>query len=202
MNYFWSDPHLGHDNIIRYCNRPFIKEGDLDNKGNWKSEYIANLRCEEMDKIIIKNVNEKVDINDTLICLGDFCMTKSSEASNAPKKAFDYYRNQIKCKNIIFIKGNHDSNNSTKTIIESMVINHGGKRIYLTHNPKFAKEDFHWNFCGHTHGNQGTFKKLGRKSVIIDLSVDCWGFRPIDINEINQAYSEWCRRGCKDEKKN
>jgi len=56
--------------------------------------------------------------------------------------------------------------------------------------------------CGHTHGNQGTFKKLGRKSVIIDLSVDCWNFTPVNINEINQAYSDWCRGGHKNDKTN
>jgi len=149
-----------------------------------------------MDETIIRNINERVDENDTLFHLGDFCMTKSSEASEAPKKAFDYYRNQIKCKNIILCKGNHDSNNTNKTPIESLVINHGGKRIYLTHNPKFAKEGFFWNFCGHTHGNNGVFNKLDRESFIIDLSVDCWNFCPVEINEINQTFSQWYKNGC------
>ena len=196
MYYFISDTHFGHSNILRYCKRPFIKEEDLDNKGNWKSESIANLRCEEMDKTLIKNWNEKVKENDIVFFLGDFCLGKSSEAPNS--KGFDYYRNQLNGQ-IIFFKGNHDGNNKCKSIIESIVIQHGGKRIYLTHNPKFAKEDFHWNFCGHTHGNQGAFRKLGKKSIIVDLSVDCWNFRPVDVNEINQAYSEWCKRGYKNE---
>jgi len=181
--WFCSDFHFGHEKIIEYCKRPF-----------------ENLK--QMDSILVKNFNERVDENDLCFFLGDFCLSKSSEAITAPKDAFNYYRNQLKCKNIIFFRGNHDGNNKCKSIIESIVIQHGGKRIYLTHNPKFAKEDFHWNFCGHTHGNQGTFKKLGRKSVIIDLSVDCWNFTPVDINEINQAYSDWCRGGHKNGKTN
>jgi calcineurin-like phosphoesterase family protein len=199
--YFISDTHFGHSNILRYCKRPFLKEGDLDSKGNWVSQYIATQRTKEMDDTIIRNWNSKVTDEDIVFFLGDFCLSKSSEAPNSRKDAFDYYRNQLKG-DIIFFKGNHDGNNKCKSIIESIVIQHGGKRIYLTHNPKFAKDDFEWNFCGHTHGNQGTFKKLGKKSTIIDLSVDCWNFMPVDINEINQAYSEWCKRGRKDEKKN
>ena len=178
--WFCSDFHLGHDRIRDYCKRPF-----------------KNL--EEMDSTIIKNFNARVDENDTVFFLGDFCMTKSSEAAEAPKKAFDYYRNQLKCKNIIFIRGNHDNNNTTKTVIESVVINYGGGRIYITHNPKFAKKDFRFNYCGHVH-EKWQFKKLDKKSVICNLSIEMWNYYPVTIGEINQAYSEWCKRGYKNEK--
>jgi calcineurin-like phosphoesterase family protein len=180
MYYFTSDAHFGHENIIKYCKRPF-----------------KNIK--EMDETIIKNWNSKVKLGDIVFYVGDFCLSKSSEAPNSRKDAFEYYRSQLNG-DIIFFRGNHDGNNKCKSIIESIVINHGGKRIYLTHNPKFAKEDFHWNFCGHTHGNQGKIRKLGKKSTIIDLSVDCWNFTPVDINEINQAYSEWYKNGYKNEK--
>jgi len=172
MYWFISDTHLGHFNIIRYCNRPFKA-------------------LEEMDSTIIKNINERVKDTDVLFVLGDFCMKKSSEAPEG--KTFEYYRNKINCKNVIFCKGNHDSNNSTKTIIESIVIEHGGKRIYMTHNPKFAKKDFHWNFCGHVHGIDGKFVRCSDKSIIVDLSVENWKYMPVDINEINQAYSFWLK---------
>lgn len=178
--YFASDFHLGHFNIIKYCERPFVT-------------------LEEMDSTIIRKINERVEETDWLIYLGDFCMKASSEASEAPKKAFDYYRSQINCKNIIFLRGNHDNNNSTKTPIESLVINHGGKRIYITHDPKYAKEDFEFNFCGHTH-NKWHFKKLGKKSTVVNLSVENWDYYPVTISEIFQAYSKWLKSGRKNEK--
>ena len=175
-NWFFSDPHLGDDRLRTILNRP-------------------------SDSVIIDNINSRVEENDCIICLGDFCMKLSGYAKNAPKLAFEYYRNQIKCKNIVFITGNHDEHNGVKSNIESMVIKYGGKRIYLTHNPKFAKEEFYWNFCGHCHGNEGTFRKLGKKSYIVDLSMDCWNFYPVNINEINQGFSNWLKKG-KNEKTN
>jgi len=154
---------------------------------------------EEMNKEMIKRWNEVVQNKDTVFHLGDFGMSKSSEAPDAPKDPLNSIRQQLKG-NIIFIKGTHDDNNKNKSIIESIIINYGGHRIYMTHDPKYYRKDFEWNFCGHTHGNEGTFRKIG-KSIIVDLSVDCWDFRPVDINEINQAYSEWRRRGSKNEQK-
>jgi calcineurin-like phosphoesterase family protein len=177
MFYFISDTHFGHWRICQYCKRPFTS-------------------LEEMDNSLIRNINERVDENDVLFHFGDFCMTKSSEASEAPKKAFDYYRNQIKCKNIIFCKGNHDSNNTNKTIIESMVLDYGGSKIYCTHNPRFAKEEFKYNYCGHIH-DKWQFKKLGKKSTIVNLSVEQWNYYPVTINEILQAHSIWLKSGKK-----
>ena len=181
MYWFLSDTHFGDDKIINIYNRPFKD-------------------TEDMEKGLIKNINERVAEDDVLYFLGDWCMKKSSKYPYG--KTFEHYRNQINCKNIIFIEGKtHDSNNGTKTNIESIVIEHGGHRIYLTHNPKFYKKDFEWNFCGHTHGNNGTFQKIG-KSIIVDLSVENWNYRPVDINEIKQSYAEWRRKGSKNEKTN
>ena len=178
--WFWSDSHFGHGKIIEYCNRPFQSLID-------------------MDLTLIRKFNERVDKDDLCFFLGDFCMKKSSEASDAPRNAFDYYRNQLNCKNIIFIEGNHDHHNGTKTPIESINITHGGSSIHLTHNPKHAGEDFKFNFTGHCHGNRGVFNKLGKKSVIVDLSVDCWDFYPVNINDINSSYSTWLKGGKKNE---
>jgi calcineurin-like phosphoesterase family protein len=180
MIYFTSDNHFFHANIIKYCKRPFST-------------------VEEMNEEMIKKWNEKVGPEDLVFHLGDFGLSKSSEAPNAPKDPLTLIRTRLNG-NIIFVAGNHDHNNRNKSIIESLIINHGGHRIYLTHDPKYYRKDFEWNFTGHCHGNNGTFHKID-KSIIVDLSVDCWNFSPVDINEINQAYSEWRKRGCKEEKK-
>lgn len=173
--FFISDFHLGHAKIIGYTNRPFNS-------------------LEEMDSTIINNFNSRVKEDDLVYYCGDFCFKYApGESATAPKRAFEHYRTQLKCKNIIFLNGNHDERNGNKSDIESMVINHGGKRLFLTHNPKFAKKEFYWNICGHTHGKYGKFTKLDTCSYIVDVSVENWNFFPIDINQINGAFQKWLR---------
>jgi len=198
MIYFISDTHFSHTNIIKYCNRPFIKPGDLDDKGNWKSEYLSNLRCKEMNDTIIKNWNSKVTKEDTVFFVGDWGFTKSTEAPDGTK--FDTIRPLLNG-NIIFIDGSHDKNNGCRTPILSIIIKHGGKIMELCHDPEHIRKDIIWHLCGHWHGKYGKFIKKD-KNIIVDLSVENWNYYPIDINEIMQAYSEWARRGYKNETKN
>ena len=172
MIFFISDSHFSHGNIIKYCNRPFSSK-------------------EEMDLTMIRNWNSRVKDEDTVFHLGDFSLIKSSEAPDAVKDNFSFIRNQLKG-NIIFIQGNHDSRNKNKSVIESMVINYGGSRIYMTHNPKFAKPDFKWNFAGHVH-EKWQFQKLGENSTIVNLSVEQWKYAPVTIGEIQAAYSRWIK---------
>jgi len=47
MDWFISDTHFGHANIIKYCSRPFRTAG-------------------EMDKVILDNINAVVKPDDTL----------------------------------------------------------------------------------------------------------------------------------------
>jgi len=54
-NWFTSDFHLGHRNIIRYCGRPFAS-------------------VEQMDAAILANLNKLVGADDVLYFLGDFCL--------------------------------------------------------------------------------------------------------------------------------
>ena len=55
-----SDTHFNHENIIRYCNRPFKN-------------------ATEMNEIIIKNWNEIVTNNDIVIHLGDVGLGRSDQ---------------------------------------------------------------------------------------------------------------------------
>ena len=221
--YFSSDFHFGHDNIRRYCGRPFSS-------------------LEEMDTTLIRNINQRVKTDDMMFFLGDFCFSRSTEASDAPVKAFDYYRNQLLCKNIIFTKGNHDKNNSVKSPIQSLTLEYGGQRIFLTHDPMYAKPEYNINFCGHVHEkwqirtfrqqyesveraymftNSTTFmaptdphqlailekqKRNNEKflsthyqwrfsnSIIINVGVDQWRFMPMQFNELNSVICKY-RKG-------
>ncbi len=53
MNFYISDLHLGHYNVIKMCNRPFSS-------------------VEEMDETLINNWNAAVHDEDDVYILGDF----------------------------------------------------------------------------------------------------------------------------------
>jgi calcineurin-like phosphoesterase family protein len=176
MFYFISDTHFSHSNIIKYTNRPFSS-------------------IEEMNKKIIDNWNSKVKKEDTVFFVGDLGMTKSTEAPEGQK--FDAIR-PLLIGNIIFINGSHDKNNGCRTPIHKIILNHGGKMLELVHDPKDIDKNINFHLCGHWHGKYGKFIKKD-KHVIVDLSVENWNYTPVCINEIYQAYSEYCKGGCKNE---
>ena len=173
MNYwFTSDYHLGHENIIKYTGRPF------------KSLY-------HMDESIIKTHNERVKKGDTVFFLGDFCF-RNSEGGKKGEGALEkseHYLNQLNG-NFVFIRGNHDNNNSTRTVIESIMIHIGGKDIYMCHKPDDYEPGF-LNFVGHVH-ELWKFKVMKDGTHLINVGVDIWK-RPIGINEILKEYGKWIK---------
>lgn len=80
MNYYISDTHFGHSNIIRFTHRPF-KDTD------------------EMDSTMIDNWNSTVTNDDTVYFVGDFSLTTPQRTQEIL-----YSLNG----NIVLIKGNHE----------------------------------------------------------------------------------------------
>lgn len=80
MNYYISDTHFGHANIMRYDNRPFHT-------------------TDEMDEELIKRWNSSVGDDDIVYVLGDFSFHKE----NKTLEIMDRLNGKI-----VLIKGNHD----------------------------------------------------------------------------------------------
>jgi len=78
--WFTADLHLGHRNIIDYCNRPFADVA-------------------EMNRVLIANWNETVGHDDTVWVVGDFALGKIDETLTMVRKL-----NGRK----ILVAGNHD----------------------------------------------------------------------------------------------
>ena len=170
--FFTADYHLGHANIIKYCNRPFT---DVHN----------------MNYSIIRNHNNRVLPGDTVFFVGDFCFRNSpggKQGEGIIHKA-EFYIRQLNGR-FVFIKGNHDDNNSLKTKIEKIVINYGGHRTCLVHNPIHADLNYEFNFVGHVH-EKWKFRKLNDKSWMINVGVDAWNFVPISFEEIMKDFRKW-----------
>lgn len=191
-NFFTSDTHFGHGNIIKYCNRvQFMSSYEKEVMTREDEEEIKRLKISDeslrkMDKTLIERWNIRVKKTDTVYFLGDFCFKKSTEAPNA--NPFEYYRNQLNG-NIIFIMGNHDNRNGFKTILEASTIKIGGERIYLVHKPEHMNMKYSLGFCGHVH-NAWKFKKVA-STVFVNVGTDVWNFYPTDINQITKALTKW-----------
>lgn len=157
--FFTSDFHLGHHNIIRYCNRPFSSAA-------------------EMDDIIIQNLNYKVKKGDLLYFLGDFCLGRHEQVVA--------YRRRINCHNIIFIRGNHDKqipSNCFSSIQDIGRYKSGDLQIYLCHYAmRVWNNSYHGSLhlFGHSHGTLSPYGKS------FDCGVDANDFMPWSIDEVKE----------------
>jgi len=137
MNYYISDTHLGHNNIMRLCERPFSS-------------------VEEQDKTIIENWNNVVGKDDLVIIVGDFCY----KSGKSPKE----YLEELHGKKML-ITGNHDNiikKNYREYIkyFEDITpykeINDRGTDIVVFHYPITEWNGFFRDtllFYGHIHNN-------------------------------------------------
>ena len=96
--------------------------------------------------------------------------------------------------------GNHDKSNSTKTIIQGILIKFGGRKIWCVHKPQHANLNYSLNFCGHVHQNfkfktiKGLYNpdKNNYNTVdLINVGVDVWNFMPVSFEEIIKQYYQW-----------
>ncbi|OBY24349.1 metallophosphoesterase [Leisingera sp. JC1] len=160
--WFTADPHFGHENAIRFCNRPFAS-------------------AEEMDAHILKQYQATVRPYDDLWVLGDFAVGK---VTNQERERLRHLFEQIPGKKHLIV-GNHDRPwvrrlqwDSVRDMAEILV---DGRRVFLCHYPMITFPGARrkaLQLFGHVHKNwQGT-----RNSV--NVGVDVWGFQPVSLPEI------------------
>jgi calcineurin-like phosphoesterase family protein len=146
-----------------------------------------------MDSTLIRKWNERVKPGDAVYFLGDFCFKNSpgGKSGEGTTTRASHYLSQLNG-NIVLFKGNHDSNNGTKSILECAMLYHGGRSIFATHIPPTdlnAVPDFcDLILCGHVHnawkGKLLKYPPIMGPIPIINVSTDAWNFSPIEINDI------------------
>lgn len=164
MIWFTSDTHFGHENVIKFCNRPFR---DVDH----------------MNSELILRWNEKVKNGDQIYHLGDFSFMKKPET----EKLLSRLKGQI-----FLVRGNHDHKDTrgiksfawVKDYHEIKVEIDGQKQlIVLSHYPILSWHNRHygaWHLHGHCHGS------LPDEGVRrIDVGCDVYGYSPVSLDEIN-----------------
>jgi len=179
VNWFISDTHFRHANIIKYCNRPFQT-------------------LEEMDVTIVNNINVLVGEDDTLWHLGDFAFGR-----DATELAIELMRRQIRCKNVNLITGSHDrtivkskklSSLFASTLnyylglidgVEFLLIHRPVDLAYLSWERTLIEKEVKRNpaliwLHGHTHNNS----HIGPRNLCVEVT----GYKPVSIEEIKERF--------------
>ena len=175
--FFTSDTHFCHENIIKYCKRPF-----------------ANIA--ENDEEIIRRWNEKVPEDGIVFHLGDVAFGDPERVDNILERLNG---------TIYLVIGNHDwlrivNNHKWRFEMMTQQINMkiGKRHIILNHYPMLAfsgawrGEDATYQLFGHVHTSPYTDKGLDQQRMKYlftsqyDVGVDNNNFTPIRWKEVDQ----------------
>ena len=158
-DFFTSDHHFGHKNIIKYCNRPFDS-------------------VEEMNHGLVSLWNEVVTPEDRVFVIGDVYLCKTELARKHLKKLNGYK---------ILIMGNHDKSKDKMSEFFDEVYQYkyeynlpDGTPVVLAHHP--WEEDC---FLIHGHVHAGEPVQRNRVNVCVDLH----NYRPVSLPYVQQAFA-------------
>ncbi|MEH6648873.1 MAG: metallophosphoesterase [Motiliproteus sp.] len=160
--WFTSDTHFGHSNILKHAKRPFANS-------------------DEMDHVMIQRWNTCVGPNDCVYHLGDFAWGGAAKA--------EHYLKQLNGQ-VFLVPGNHDKASVCQSAawagvlppIHCLKVNHPSViHLVLCHYPmREWPKQYHGavHLYGHVHGN------LESLPGSVEVSVDCWDYRPIELDEL------------------
>lgn len=173
--FFTSDLHLGHSNIIRFCNRPYAS-------------------IDEMDEALVSNWNERVKAHDVVWVLGDVSFSH-------PQRTFELLNRLNGFKKLVL--GNHDKSIRTQQHLRSCFneVTDGFKELYLqdedVHQAHFAVLCHYpmltWNrsFYGalHLHGHHHNPTPIRPDETLkrYDVGVDANNYAPVSLREVIDA---------------
>lgn len=164
--FFIADTHFGHENIIKYCNRPF------------KSTT-------EMNRVLIDNWNRTVKDEDIVWMLGDFAF--------GSKDYIKSITSQLNGRKKLIL-GNHDRHKIP--FYEECGFNFVSrypilvdKTIILSHAPiEFLNENCpFFNIHGHVHDNPA-FSDISKTSACV--SVERINYKPIEFEELKRKWKD------------
>ena len=175
--WFTADSHIGHRNIIKYCQRPFSN-------------------VEEMNETLICNWNKVVGKNDYVFHLGDFSVGGAAEWTSI----LDNLNGRI-----FLVLGNHDMNNVDQGFMRrfedvamQMLITIGKQRVYLNHYPFLCYGGAYrgtWQLFGHVHTSSCMSGLDGPRLQMLfprqyDVGVDNNNYTPISFEEVEVKIQE------------
>lgn len=164
-NFFTSDWHLGHENILKYDRRPF-----------------RDTEC--MLNALMANYNRVVDTGSTVVFLGDvfFCESKYGASS--------IMRRLHGRKHLIL--GNHDRHSKTwyrdvgfDVVLDSAtILDELAGAVTVIHNPLHAVGPRQSNYV--IHGHRHSIEPASNVGDVrrVDVGVVAWGYYPAPATKV------------------
>lgn len=175
--WFTADFHLG--------------SGILLNK-DLMGEHVRPFKSiEKMNSALLRSCNQRAKEDDVIIHLGDFCNVKSDRGNECSKLKSRDYLKQINA-TLVNIRGNHDDNNGTLSIGDSMRTRLGKRFVSVScsHYPSYdprAKGTFRSGDV-HIHGHKhfGDIFTIDKKNLVLNVNVSCglWKYQIISEDEL------------------
>lgn len=195
--FFTADLHLNHANIVKYCNRPYLHKGDLDDNGNWVSNEAALACAERMNVGLIHTLNSRIKPEDQVIHVGDFMNRGSVKGVEGLKVKPINHIDELNG-HWTLLSGNHDRNNGVKPIARYMIINIGPYIAFVSHYPienmdKFEPELMNYilnctsfQICGHVHTawKYKFYNTSNKRYLMYNVGIDAHKLMPIHDAEI------------------
>ena len=165
MIYYTSDLHIGHENIMRLCKRPYNS-------------------THQMNTDIIYKWNQKVKPEDTVYILGDMFFKFQD---------IQYVKDVLKMLKgkKILIKGNHDHflqqlnwRDYFDKVCDYLKIKDNGRDVILMHYPIEEWDGFFrgsYHLYGHVHNSDNGLRKIDRR---YNVGVDINDFEPKTLDEL------------------
>ena len=183
MTYFTSDLHLGHENIIRFCNRPFSS-------------------FNEMNRTLIDNWNSRVTDRDDVYILGDMFYKATDDIEDILRR--------LKGRKHLII-GNHDYTwmkkiEMSKYFIDVnnlFVLKEEGRTMALCHYPLLSwphMEHGGWCIYGHIHNSipdKIAWDYICQNQRLLNAGVEINGYYPVTFEELinnNELFKDEHRR--------
>jgi calcineurin-like phosphoesterase family protein len=176
MDYFSSDWHLGHYNIMRVANRPFSS-------------------VEEMDNTIMDNMITPLKKGDNIYFIGDIGYNKET-IEEALKRI---HKKKI---NFFWILGNHDMKfplgefeQYCHTITPSLIIKREHTVIHLNHFPMMTWEKSFYNsfhLYGHLHTNSVELEEVEKRQTgkAFNVNLEFNDYKPYNLHDIFEIMSK------------
>jgi calcineurin-like phosphoesterase family protein len=164
-----ADFHFGHNNIIKYCNRPFKT-------------------TEEMNETLLNNYKKVITDTSLVYFLGDMSFGRQVRKEQTPK----WWCEQLTGTIVSYIKGSHDHGirpsmasfpkNVQKVVLEDD-IEVLGIKFHLQHEPYFhnGERSFDWLIHGHVHEAKPMWTSSSRN---INVSVEATNYAPVLLYDI------------------